>query len=205
MSQLTRKTMRMGLACLLAVSATAASAAQQASVEISMKAEKEIIVVDDNGKKATKRISVAVLDEHGNKSTSQIEAAVTLGDEVIYTITYANKSEDAATNVVITNPVPAHMHYENGSAQGPNSLFEYSVDGSHFATADKLTVTVDGRTRHAQPEDYTHVRWTLAEPLSPGQQGQLSYRAVLEYRQRFGSCTGHTRVWRHRKKAGQQS
>src|SRR3569833_2221483 len=117
MSQLAKKTMRMGLACLLAVSATAVSAAQQASVEISMKAEKEIIVVDDNGKKAAKRIGVAVLDERGYKSTSLIAAAVTPGD---------------------------------------------------------------GRTRHAQPEDYTHVRWTLAEPLSPGQQGQLSYRAVLE-------------------------
>src|SRR3569832_1026938 len=165
MSQLAKKTMRMGLACLLAVRATAVSAAQQASVEISMKAEKEIIVVDDNGKKTAKRIGVAVLDEHGNKSTSQIEAAVTPGYEVIYTITYANKSEDVATIVVITNPIPAHMNYENGSAQGTNSQIEFSVDG---------------RTRHAQPEDYTHVRWILAAPLPPGQQGQLSYRAVLE-------------------------
>src|SRR3569832_617612 len=167
MSQLAKKTMRMGLACLLAVSATAVSAALLVCVVFSL-----LVVFVFFG--------VAVLDEHGNKSTSQIEAAVTPGDEVIYTITYANKSEDVATNVVITNPIPAHMNYENGSAQGTNSQIEFSVDGSHFATPDKLTVTVDGRTRHAQPEDYTHVRWTLAEPLSPGQQGQLSYRAVLE-------------------------
>src|SRR3569832_992293 len=180
MSQLAKKTMQMGLACLLAVSATAESAAQQSSVEISMKAEKENIVVDDNGKKTAKRIGVAELDEHGNKSTSQIEAAVTPGDEVIYTITYAYKSEDVATNVVITNPIPAHMNYEHGSAQGTNSQIEFSVDGSHFATPAKLPVTVAGRPRHAQPEDYTHVRWTLAAPLPPGQLGQLSYRAVLE-------------------------
>src|SRR3569833_658304 len=73
-------------------------------------------------------------------------------DEVIFFFLYANKSEDVATNEVITNPIPAHMNYENGSAQGTNSQIEFSVDGSHFATPDKLTVTVDGRTRHAQPE-----------------------------------------------------
>src|SRR3569623_628930 len=145
-----------------------------------MKSEKEIIFVDDNGKKTAKRIGVAVLDEHGDKSTSQIEAAVTPGDEVIYTITYANKSEDVATNVVITKPIHAHMNYENCSAQGTNNQNEISVSGSHFATPDKLTVTVDCWTRHAQPEDYTHVRWILAAPLPPEQQGQLSYRAVLE-------------------------
>src|SRR3569833_2906966 len=155
MAQLAKKPKRMGLACLLAVSATAVSAAQQASVEISMKAEKENLDVDDTGKMTAKRIGVAVLDEHGNKSTSQIEAVLSTGDEVIYTITYANKSEDVATNVVITNPIPAHMNNANGSAQGTNSLIEFSVDGSHFATPDKLTFTVDFRTLHAQPEYYT--------------------------------------------------
>src|SRR3569833_2552428 len=180
MSQLAKKTMRMGLACLLAVSATAVSAVFLVSVEISLKAEKEIIVVDDNGKKTAKRIGVAVLDEHGNKSTSQIEAAVTPGDEVIYTITYANKSEDVATNVVITNPLPAHMNYENGSAQGPNSQLEFSVAGSHFATPDKLTVTVDGRTRHAQPEVYTRGRGGGAGPRAPGRRGRGAGRAGRE-------------------------
>src|SRR3569832_1274715 len=99
MSQLAKKTMRMGLACLLAVSATAVSAAQQASVEIFLLVVFVFFVVDVYGKKTAKCIGVAVFDEHGNKSTSQIEAAVTPGDEVIYTITYANKSEDVATNV----------------------------------------------------------------------------------------------------------
>src|SRR3569833_968143 len=100
MSQLAKKTMRMGLACLLAVSATAVSAAQQASVEISMKAEIEIIVVEDKGKKTDKLIGVVVLDEHCNKSTSQIEFFVTSGDEVIYTNTKTKKNENKTTNVV---------------------------------------------------------------------------------------------------------
>src|SRR3569833_3437337 len=113
-------------------------------------------------------------------------------DEVIFFFLYANKSEDVATNVVITNPIPAHMNYENGSAQGTNSQIEFSVDGSHFATPDKLTVTVDGRTQHAQPEDYTHVRWTLAEPLSPGQRGRGAGRAGRGGRRGGGGGAGRT-------------
>lgn len=181
MSQLARQMIRLSLACLLAVCTTAAMAVEQASVGLSMKAEKEIIVTDDNGNKTTKRIGVAVLDEHGDKSTRRIEAAVIPGDEVIYTITYTNNSKDVATNVVITNPVPKHMNYEDGSAEGANTKIEFSVDGRHFAAPDKLTVTTtDGKTRQARAEDYTHVRWTLAAPLATGKDGHVSYRAILQ-------------------------
>ena len=173
--------MRVMLACFFSITASYALAVEKAHVELSMKAEKEIAVVDDNGKKTTKRIGVAVLDQNGKKSTNEIDAAVTPGDEVIYTITYSNKSKDIATNVVVTNPIPAHMNYENDSAAGDNAKIEFSVDGKTFDSADKLTVTTpDGNTRHAQAEDYTYVRWTLKTPLAPGKQGELSYRAILQ-------------------------
>jgi len=171
---------RLILACFLAANVSAVMAAQ-ASVGLSMKAEKEIVVTDDNGGKTTKRIGVAVLDEHGDKSTHSIEAAVVPGDEVVYTIDYTNQSKDVTTDVVITNPIPEHMNYEDGSAKGANSRIEFSTDGKHFAAPEKLTVsTADGGSRPARAEDYTHVRWTLTAPLAPGKGGQVSYRAVLQ-------------------------
>ena len=181
MSNFAKRMLLGALGCFLVTHAAFVISAENARVELSMKAEKEIIVTDDNGKQATKRIAIAVLDEQGNKSTRQIEVAVTPGDEVIYTIIYSNKSKDTATDVVISNPIPAHMIYVSNSASSTNTKLEFSVDGKHFDNAGKLTVTAaDGKTRPAQAEDYTHVRWTLITPLEPGKTGQLSYRAVLE-------------------------
>lgn len=177
----TKSIASLGVACLLMAIAAAASAASPASVALSMSAEKEITVTDDNGNKALKRISVAVIDLQGKSSDRSLEAAVVPGDEVIYTINYTNLSKDAAAKVVITNPIPEHMNYKGGSADGANTTIEFSVDGQHFAAADRLLVTMaDGKTRPARAEDYTRVRWTLGAPLAPGKKGHVSYRAVLQ-------------------------
>lgn len=181
MSQKQKQTARLSVAFLFMSLAVAVPAAQQASVELSVKAEKEIPAVDGNGHKALKRIGVAVLDENGNKSDRSIDAAVVPGDEVIYTIHYVNKSKNVATNVVITNPIPEHMNYQQDSAEGVNTSIEFSADGRHFAAPDKLTVPLaDGKSRPARAEDYTYVRWTLTAPLAPGKEGHVSYRAVLQ-------------------------
>lgn len=180
MKHLVRKNKLIKVILLIAASSSTVMAAEQAHIQLSMKAEKEIVTVDDNGKKITKRINVAVIDNQDDGATKQIEAAVTPGDEVIYTIHYINTSRDNATKVVISNPIPAHMVYENGSAQGEDSTIEFSVDGQHFADPESLQVTTpDGITRKAQPEDYRNVRWTLTKPLAAGKEGEVSYRAIL--------------------------
>jgi uncharacterized repeat protein (TIGR01451 family) len=102
------------------------------------------------------------------------------GDDVVYTITFTNISDESAENVVITNPISESLTYVPGSAFGPGAVIEFSVDnGKTFAAADALTIEIDGDTRAAKPEDFTHVRWTLQNELQAGAQGMARFRARL--------------------------
>ena len=58
----------------------------------------------------------------------------------------------------------------------------YSVDGGgSFDVVGKLTVKDEkGDERAAVPADFTHIRWTITEPIDPGDTGTVSFRAVLE-------------------------
>ena len=56
-------------------------------------------------------------DDQGVEKTRLVDAAkVVPGDEVIYTVTFVNISDEPAENVVITNPLPQEMNYVEGSA-----------------------------------------------------------------------------------------
>lgn len=102
------------------------------------------------------------------------------GDDVVYTITFTNISDESAENIVITNPISESLTYVPGSAFGPGAVIEFSVDnGKTFAAADALTIEIDGDTRPAKPEDFTHVRWTLQNELQAGAQGMARFRARL--------------------------
>ena len=103
------------------------------------------------------------------------------GDEVVYTITFTNVSHERADNVVITNPIPEHLTYVDGSAFGPGTVIEFSIDGGRsFAAAEALTITDDGEVRVAKGADYTHVRWVMQGTLDAGAQGMARYRAKLD-------------------------
>ena len=57
---------------------------------------------------------------------------------------------------------------------------QFSVDGgATFAVAAELTVTEDGETRAAGPEDFTHIRWVMQGELNTGSQGTARFAAVL--------------------------
>lgn len=143
--------------------------ARAQSVELVTKAEKVIEVVDK-----------------GVKSKKLMPAEKMLpGDEVTYTLTYVNKSAKPAESVVITNPLPRHTRYKEGSAAGEGTNITYSVDGGKtFATPDKLTMTVKDKsgqdiTRPAAAQDYTHVRWLLRQNVAPGRSGTVRFGAVI--------------------------
>ena len=70
------------------------------------------------------------VDDNGERQTRLVDASkVVPGDEVIYTVTFANTSDEPAGNVVITNPLADEMTYVVGSAFGPGSDIVFSVDG----------------------------------------------------------------------------
>jgi uncharacterized repeat protein (TIGR01451 family) len=143
--------------------------AQAQTVELVTKVEREIEVLE-------KGVKV--------RKTGPPEKIVP-GDEVIYTVTYTNKTGKPAENVSVTNPVPTHTRYRDGSAAGEGATITYSVDGGKtFATPDKLTVAIKDKSgkdiaRPAAAADYTHIRWLLKQSVAPGQSGTVRFRAVV--------------------------
>lgn len=126
---------------------------------------------------------VEVKADDGTTRKERVPAAqVVPGTEVIYVITYHNVGKQPASDVVITNPIPTELAYRPEPEPGPSSAPEVSVDaGKSWGALAKLVVTGDdGKPRPAQGGDVTHVRWKLRAPVKAGEQGSVSYRAVLE-------------------------
>ena len=119
----------------------------------------------------------------GTTQTKLVPAQpVVPGDQVVYTVTFQNVGTEAATDVAIVNPVPEHTAYVPGSAGGPGTDVQFSVDGGRtYATADQLKVRgADGTERAATAADYTHVRWVLKNALTPGAIAFARYRVVVK-------------------------
>lgn len=124
-------------------------------------------------------ISVAA---DGTETVSYASAElVTPGERIVYTLNYANDKEEAATDLVLTVPIPEEVVFAEGSAAGAGTVITFSVDGTNFARREALRVTLaDKRTRPAGSEDISHVRWTIAGPVTPGETGALRYTGVLK-------------------------
>ena len=123
-----------------------------------------------------------VVDEDGEENVRLVDASTVIpGDEVIYTVTFQNISDQPAENVVITNPIASDLEYVDGSAFGPGSEIVFSVDGGTlFASAAELSVEEDGVMRPARPGDYTHIRWQMQGDIPAGSQGVARFRAKLQ-------------------------
>lgn len=158
---------RHGLAAACLLLAVAPAVAAQDTLELRNAVYQEVDVVDADGTMHRERVPAA---------------KVVPGTEVIYVITYHNVGKQPATEVVITNPIPAELAYRPEQGPGPSAAPEVSVDaGKSWGALAKLTVKGDdGKPRAAQGSDVTHVRWMLSKPVKPGEQGSVSYRAVLE-------------------------
>lgn len=132
--------------------------------------------------KATQQKTVTAAD--GSKKTVMVPAArVVPGTVVTYTITYRNVGTQPAGDVVVQDPIPAHMNYVAGSVEGANTAIAFSVDGGKTwaDSLDKLTIAnADGSTRVANAADCTNIRWTVNGNVAPGASGKVVFRAVLQ-------------------------
>jgi uncharacterized repeat protein (TIGR01451 family) len=166
MQRISRFILLAGLAGAIAGHTVAAHAQ---AVEVVSKVEREVVVLE-KGVKVTK---VAPVEK------------IVPGDEVTYTLTYTNKTGKPVTDIAITNPVPKHTRYKDGSAEGAGTVITFSVDGGKtFAAPEKLTVTSKDKSgrdvqRPAVAQDYTHIRWQVKQTLTPGQSGSVRFRAVV--------------------------
>jgi uncharacterized repeat protein (TIGR01451 family) len=145
----------------------AGAAYAQNALTLSTEAFQEVEVAGKDGKMEKKTVPVA---------------KVTPGTEVTYVITYKNVGDKPADKVVVNNPVPKELAYRSGSADGKGARSEVSVDGGrHYGALPGLKVEgADGKPRPAEAADVTHLRWLLAQPVAPGAQGVVSYRATLK-------------------------
>jgi uncharacterized repeat protein (TIGR01451 family) len=141
--------------------------AANASVELNTVAMTEIITTNEAGQEVTTRVQAG---------------KVVPGDEVIYTINFVNSGTEPAADVVITNPIPDHMVFTKVEDSPHAATVSMSADGGSLYDAPRnLTVTdAKGQPRPAKATDFTHVRWIFQEPLEPGAEGSVSFRAQLQ-------------------------
>ena len=138
-------------------------------VKVAMTAEKEVTVVE-NGQTVVKRVTADTVES---------------GQTIFYTLTVSNGGDEKAANVVLNNPVPEGTAYVGKSAFGKGTKIIFSVDGGkQFDVPSRLTVEVkksDGsmETQAAGPEQYTHIRWTIAE-VPAGKSLTLGYEAKVK-------------------------
>ena len=139
-----------------------------ASISLELEVARELVEVDAVGLEVTRLVP--------------IDSAAP-GEVVVYTITYTNTGGDVAEKVTITDPLPGMVRYVAGSVSGAaDAQFAVSVNGgeSFSAPDDAWVVRHDGQQRPAEPRDYTHLRWVLADPIAPGASGFVRFRTRLE-------------------------
>jgi uncharacterized repeat protein (TIGR01451 family) len=135
----------------------------QPKVAISIKAQKEVTVTV-KGKQVKKKIAAK---------------GFLPGEEIIYTLSYNNSGTEAATNVLITDPIPEGTSYIPGSASEVGDL-TFSIDkGKTFKKPTLLTYEVKGAKKVASPDEYTDIRWTLPT-VPPGGKGSVSFKVKVK-------------------------
>lgn len=102
------------------------------------------------------------------------------GDKLRITLSYDNRGSAPATGFSAVNPINPHVQL----VQVREDWAELSVDGGKsYGALDTLTVTAttaDGTaTRAAVPGDVTHIRWTMANAIAPGEKGSLVFYGIV--------------------------
>jgi len=136
------------------------------------------------GLTANQTVEVAVVstDAQGEQTIDyQIADEVAPGDEIRYVLDYTNDGGEAASNVRLDMPVPSAVNLIEGSVEAGTADVTYSIDsGETFSTRGDLTISVNGQERTATAEEITHIRWSFADTIAPGDMGTISYRGVLQ-------------------------
>ncbi|MDX1515255.1 MAG: hypothetical protein R3288_00370 [Woeseiaceae bacterium] len=161
-----QRTARVIVTLALTVFAGTAIAQAPGHLNVNTTVQKEVVVENEDGEKVRYLVPAST---------------VVPGERVVYTITFENVGDEAAENVVITNPIAESLTYVAGSASNGTMRVEFSIDGGKtFAPASELTVVDGDDERPATTKDYTHVRWVMQSELQVGAKGSASFAAVLE-------------------------
>ena len=139
-------------------------------------------------------LKVLHMTERGVKGHSPVTTAITPGDRLVFINAYRNTGRQPVNGFVVNNPV----HPAVALTEVQEDWATVSVDGGKtFGKLTDLTVTEveeideteDGETspavpatatRAAVPADVTHIRWTFAAPIAPGEAGELRFRGIVK-------------------------
>ena len=123
------------------------------------------------------------VNEAGDVKRRLVDAnSVVPGDELQYTVRFTNEGTlpvDAGT-IVITDAIPAHTEYLEGTAFGAGTDVQYSIDGESFGHPDDLSLIKEGAEVIASAKDYRSIRWKFAPALEPGETGHVSFNVRLK-------------------------
>ena len=158
--------LQVALMALVAMAGLVSHAAQ-AQVKLESSIKKVQTVVNDDGEVERRLVDAG---------------SVVPGDELQYTVSFTNEGEmpvDAGT-IVITDKIPEHTQYLDGTAFGAGTEVEFSVDGELFASPANLVVTSEGASALASAKDYKSIRWTFGPALKPGATGHVSFNVRLQ-------------------------
>lgn len=119
--------------------------------------------------------------EDGSTETEYVPAEkVEPGEELAYVVSFRNEGSEPEAGMVMTVPVPDDMVYVEDSVIADDAAVDFSVDGGKsFAPRDGLIVADGDMTRLAFAAEITHVRWTFARAVAPGEEGMLAFHAIL--------------------------
>ncbi len=154
------------LGIVIALAATLAHASAYAQVQLENTIQKVETYVTETGDVKRRLVDVD---------------SVIPGDELKYTVRFTNKGElpvDAGT-IVITDAIPSHTDYLDGTAYGSGTDVMFSVDQENFSEAAALTIEKNGQNVVASATDYTAIRWIFGPALEPGASGYVSFNVRL--------------------------
>jgi uncharacterized repeat protein (TIGR01451 family) len=129
---------------------------------------------------------VESLDAQGKTVVSfkAIEGSVQPGDVLRYTLTSENAGDKPASQLVLTQPVPAQTKYVLGSAVANGAKLTYSIDaGKSFVAQPTIQVKLaDGKIveKPAPAEMYSHVRWDYSESVKPAAAVRSVYEVAVK-------------------------
>lgn len=156
---------RLLVICLVALTSLAGAAHAQVRLENSIKKVETFV------------------DEEGQVQRRLVDAAsVVPGDELQYVVRFVNEGEVAvdAGTIVITDAIPAHTEYLEGSAYGSGTDIDFSLDGKSFAEAAELTIAMGDRQVPASAAQYNAIRWRFGPALEPGATSYVSFNVRLK-------------------------
>lgn len=135
------------------------------------------------------RIAIAIADElllpPGESRTVLRDGAGHLvtrpGDVIRYRLTASNRGTEPARNVELLDPIPAGTEYVIGSARGGGMHLLFSIDGGRTFEPQPVRYevrTTAGEMREvaAEPRMYTHVKWSIVDPLPPGGRVEAAFQ-----------------------------